>query len=203
MPPFFSIPRRRVFISTLAGLAATCVLAFTVNAGPATKITAQPTVAAFDHVHDFDKFFGTWHSKQRRLKERLAGNNQWIEFEGSQTVRPVLNGHGNMTDNVFTMPDGVIYSGVTLRAFDPASQTWSIWWLDGNRPTQIDVPVVGSFENGIGTFYANDTFNGKPIKVRFRWLNITATTLQWEQAFSPDGGKTWETNWIAYFTKTG
>jgi hypothetical protein len=107
-----------------------------------------------------------------------------------------------MTENVFTLPDGVTRRGVTIRAFDPKTHRWSIWWLDGSDPTKMDVPVVGSFENGVGTFYADDTFNGKPIKVRFTWLNIAPTKLQWEQAYSPDGGKTWETNWIAYFTKT-
>jgi hypothetical protein len=158
---------------------------------------------ASDPVHDFDGFFGTWQVHHKKLKERLAGSKEWIEFEGSQTMQPILGGRGNMTDNVFNMPDGSVQRGVTLRAFDPKTQKWSIWWLDGNNPTKIDVPVVGGFESGSGTFYADDTFKGKPIKVRFLWKNITSTTRQWEQAFSADAGKTWETNWIAYFTKKG
>ncbi|WP_266172182.1 hypothetical protein [Dyella subtropica] len=195
--------RRHARMGVLASVGIACLLAMTVHATPAGEVPAKPAVAAYDHVHDFDLFFGTWHSRQRRLKERLAGSKEWIEFEGTQVVRPLLDGHGNMTENRFTMPDGTTRHGVTLRAFDPKSQRWSIWWLDGNDPTKIDIPVVGAFENGVGTFYSDDTFNGKPIKVRFKWLNITPTTLQWEQAYSPDGGKTWETNWIAYFTKTG
>jgi hypothetical protein len=87
------------------------------------------------------------------------------------------------------MPDGSIRRGVTLRAFDPKTQTWSIWWLDGNDPTNVDVPVVGGFEQGTGAFYAGDTFNGKRIKVRFLWKNVTPNSRQWEQAFFADGGR--------------
>ncbi|MFC4763621.1 hypothetical protein [Dyella koreensis] len=196
-----SLARRGALIVVFAGIGAGCLLAAPTPAMPAADAVAKPAPAV-DHVHDFDGFFGAWHSKQRRLKERLAGSKEWVEFEGTQVVRPLLDGRGNMTENVFTMPDGTVHRGVTLRAFDPVSKQWSIWWLDGNDPTKIDVPVVGRFENGIGTFYSDDSFNGKPIKVRFQWSHITPTTLQWEQAYSADGGKTWETNWIAYFSRT-
>lgn len=199
MDTLFSIVRHCA-LSALMTFAAACLVA---SAGSATTPAAATTAAVQDPVHDFDGFFGTWQVRHRRLKERLAGSNQWIEFEGSQTMQPILGGHGNMTDNVFHMPDGSVQRGVTLRAYDQKTRLWSIWWLDGNHPTRIDVPVVGGFENGSGAFYADDTFKGKPIKVRFLWLNVTPNTRQWQQAFSPDGGKTWETNWIADFTRTG
>lgn len=188
----------------LAGIAGACLAASLGAAEPTEPTSAKSAVtpaAVVDHVHDFDSFFGNWHSRQRRLKQRLAGSHDWVEFEGTQTVEPILNGHGNMTDNTFASPDGATHGGVTLRAYDPKTQRWSIWWLDANDTTKIDTPVVGAFQNGVGEFYSDDTFDGKPIKVRYRWLNITPTSRQWEQAFSPDGGKTWETNWIAYYTK--
>jgi len=149
-------------------------------------------------VHDFDIFVGRWRTQQRRLKERLVGSTEWIEFEGVQDFRLLLGGAGNMTDNLFQLPDGP-YRGVTVRAFDPKTKSWAIWWLDGNRPHKIDVPVIGRFENGSGAFYADDKFDGKPIKVRFLWKDIKADSRRWEQAFSPDGGKTWETNWTGDF----
>lgn len=90
---------------------------------------------------------------------------------------------------------------MSLRTHDATKKQWSIWWIDGRSPSHLDPPVVGGFKNGIGTFYANDTFKGKPIRIRFLWTNLT-TEPHWEQAFSDDGGKTWETNWIMEFVKS-
>jgi hypothetical protein len=86
---------------------------------------------------------------------------------------------------------------VAPRAYDPKSGLWAIWWIDGRNPSgPLDPPVKGRFVHGVGTFYADDTLRGKPIKVRFIWSHITANSARWEQAYSADGGKTWETNWI-------
>jgi hypothetical protein len=90
-----------------------------------------------------------------------------------------------------------------VRAYDPKSGDWAIWWLDGRNPHgPLDPPVKGHFENGVGHFYADDTLNGKPVRVRYTWSHITAASAQWEQAFSPDGGKTWEVNWVMQFVRS-
>ena len=103
--------------------------------------------------------------------------------------------------NVLNMPGGT-YRGVSLRSYDPQTGLWAIWWLDGRNPFgSLEPPVKGRFENGVGTFYSDDTLRGKPIRVRFMWSNMTHSSAHWEQAFSADGGKTWETNWIADFTR--
>ena len=65
----------------------------------------------------------------------------------------------------------------------------------------IDVPVVGRFVDGVGTFLAEDTFEGRPIVVRFLWTRTDTPSPRWEQAFSEDGGTTWETNWEMDFTR--
>jgi hypothetical protein len=150
---------------------------------------------------DFDFLIGDWRVHHRRLKERLAGNHDWIDFEGICASRKILGGLGNVDDNVLNMPDGA-YAAVTLRAYDPDKKKWSIWWLDGRTPNKVDPPVIGRFEKGVGTFYGDDTFQGKPIRVRFFWTQVTSGTPHWEQAFSIDRGKTWETNWTMDFTKT-
>lgn len=153
-----------------------------------------------DGSHDFDFLFGSADVRHRRLTERLAGSAEWLEFTGHQTAWPLLGGLANTDDNEFEMPDGV-HRGVSLRSYDPATGTWAIWWLgDGNRQT-LDVPVIGRFVDGVGTFFADDTLRGQPIRVRFTWSAITDTTSEWAQAFSPDGGTTWETNWTMSFTK--
>jgi len=152
-------------------------------------------------LHDFDLRTGEWRAHHRRLKERLADNHVWEQFDGTCSFRLLMDGLANMDDNVFDMPAGT-YRGVTLRSYDPKSGQWAIWWLDGRNPFgDLDPPVKGRFENGVGTFYADDTLRGKPIRVRFIWSHITATSAHWEQAFSPDGGKTWETNWLTDFRR--
>jgi hypothetical protein len=150
-------------------------------------------------ANDFDFLIGSWCVHHRRLKERLADNHEWIEFDGTCAMQKILGGAGNMDDNVLDFP-GDAYRAVTLRTYDATKKQWSIWWIDGRNPGHLDPPVVGGFKNGIGTFYANDTFKGKPIRIRFLWTNLT-TEPHWEQAFSDDGGKTWETNWIMEFVK--
>ena len=150
--------------------------------------------------HDFDFFMGDWRVRHRQLKARLASSREWIEFDGTTTVQKILGGQGNLDDNVIDKPGGS-YRAVTLRTFDPKTNRWSIWWFDARHPGDIEPPVVGSFENGVGTFYADDTFNGKPIRVRFIWSRTGTATPHWEQAFSPDGGNSWETNWIMDFTR--
>jgi hypothetical protein len=152
-------------------------------------------------VNDFDFFIGSWRVKHRRLRERLAASNEWVEFEGTSTVWKILGGFGNIDDNVIDLPAG-IYRAATLRAFDPEENQWSIWWLDSRNPCHLDAPVIGRFENGVGTFYAEDTFKGNPIRVRYLWTGVTSGTPHWEQAFSPDGGTSWETNWIMDFTRS-
>jgi hypothetical protein len=150
-------------------------------------------------VNDFDFLIGSWRVHHRRLKERLAGNHEWIEFEGTCVMQKVLGGAGNMDENFLDFPGGA-YHAVTLRTYDAAKKQWSIWWFDGRSPSHLDPPVVGGFKNGVGTFYANDSFKGKPIRIRFLWTNLT-TKPHWEQAFSDDGGKMWETNWIMEFER--
>ena len=70
----------------------------------------------------------------------------------------------------------------------------------GSRNPKLDPPMVGSFSDGRGLFFGDDTFEGKPIRVRFIWSPLTYATCRWEQAFSQDGGETWETNWTMDFT---
>jgi hypothetical protein len=188
-------PNRRQILETSG-------LALLASALPMSGALAAAPVPASGPVHDFDFLHGAWRVRHRRLKERLAGNDEWEEFNGTCVCQPMMAGAGNVDDNLLELPADT-YRAIGLRAFDSVRSTWSIWWLDGRTPTQIDVPVVGGFENNIGTFIADDTFRGRPIKARFMWSDITATTAIWRQAFSPDGGATWETNWVMHFTRTG
>jgi hypothetical protein len=148
----------------------------------------------------FDFFFGRWHVAHRRLRARLVGSDDWQVFDGSCSVLPLLGGLGNVDDNLLNLPDGP-YRAVTLRSFDSVSDQWSIWWLDGRRPHQLDTPVIGQFADGLGTFLARDSLNGRPILVRFTWRSADPDRPRWEQAFSPDNGASWETNWQMDFRR--
>ena len=149
---------------------------------------------------DFDFMIGDWQVRHRRLNARLTGCADWTEFSGTSSTWKILGGFGNVEDNVLHFPDGEVRAAA-FRSFDMRSQAWAIWWLDGRAPHALDVPVVGRFSGQIGLFFANDTLDGKPITVRFTWDANPGGNPRWEQAFSGDGGKTWETNWIMVFAR--
>jgi hypothetical protein len=181
--------------------AAITLLALTFACGPVSAAApATGETAVTDHAHDFDFLVGTWGVHHRRLKARLAGSHDWVEFEGTSRFWTTLEGRGNVDDNFIGLP-GESYRAMSVRGYDPKTQTWAIWWLDGRNPHKIEPPVIGNFQNGIGAFEGDDTFEGRPIKVRYLWSGITANSARWEQAFSPDGGKSWETNWVMDFTR--
>ena len=152
-------------------------------------------------AHDFDFLAGRWKVRHRRLKARLKGCTEWETCGGTSTMHPIMDGHGNVDDNVIELPTGT-YRAASVRAYDAKTDQWAIWWIDGRMPhNPLDPPVKGHFENGVGNFYSDDTLRGKTIRVRYTWSHITPTSAQWEQAYSPDGGKTWEVNWHMDFER--
>lgn len=157
--------------------------------------------AGVSTARDFDFFVGRWTVRHRRLKYRLAHSAEWETFSGTCETRTILDGQANLDDNVIELPEST-YRAVTLRVFDPATSSWSIWWLDARRPHSLDPPVVGAFNDGVGTFYANDVWEGRPITVRFLWSDIAENSARWQQAFSDDAGKTWESNWVMDFKRS-
>ena len=162
---------------------------------------ASPPTLAAPISHDFDFWFGSWKIDNRRLVARLQDCHEWEEFEATSLAWPILGGLGNMDEFLApTWKPG--YIGMTLRLFNPATRQWSITWMDSTTGT-LEPPVVGTFRNGVGTFYGKDRLRGESIDVRFIWSEITTNRARWEQAFSPDGRRTWETNWIMQMRRTG
>ena len=149
-------------------------------------------------ARDFDFWMGSWKVHNRYLRERLKGSSEWVEFEATSVARPLLDGRGN-EDEFRTDHDGG-FIGMSFRFYDPEKDQWAIYWADTRRPGLLDAPVFGSFSGDVGIFVGDDTFEGRPIRMRFIWSGITTPTPRWEQAFSEDGGETWETNWIMDFT---
>ncbi|MCL1869818.1 MAG: hypothetical protein FWF90_05325 [Promicromonosporaceae bacterium] len=146
--------------------------------------------------HDFDFVAGSWTSTQRRLTSVLSGSDDWYEFTATLDAQVLLDGH--CTFDILRAPERGI-EGVTLRLYSPSDDTWRIWWATGDG--RLDVPVEGRFVDGDGTFECDDTWQGRPIRVRYQWLDTRTPTPRWEQAFSEDGGATWEVNWSATFRR--
>ena len=151
-------------------------------------------------ANNFDFLIGTWTSKQRRLREVLAGCDEWFEFDGLTRCWSVFDGGGNIDEVTFPEQG---YTGLTVRLFDPGTELWSIYWARNDTGLALP-PTVGRFDpDGVGRFYDDEEWNGRPIRVRYLWTVASADSCRWEQAFSTDQGETWETNWVADFTRTG
>src|SRR5690348_5013344 len=94
-------------------------------------------------TRDFDFLIGRWTVAHRRLRRRLQNDTQWDRFGGTCEMRPLLDGLGNIDDNLIELPDGA-YRGSALRLFDPAAARWTIWWMDSREPG-LQPPVHGRF----------------------------------------------------------
>jgi hypothetical protein len=145
-----------------------------------------------DGSHDFDFLWGSWAGRNRRLTAPLSGSDSWEEFDGELLCRPIFGGTGNVEEVTFPTKG---FSGLTIRLFDPSDEQWSIYWVS-SRSSTIAPPVVGRFSDGVGEFLCDDTFNGVAIKCRYLWTRPSTENARMEQAFSVDGGATWETNWV-------
>ena len=148
-----------------------------------------------DGQHDFDFEIGTWKTHLKRLQHPLTGSTTWVEYEGTTVVRKVWNGRANLVELVADGPAGH-FEGLSLRLYNPESHQWSLNFASASSGT-MSLPTIGEFKNGRGEFYNQETLNGRTIFVRFVISDITPNSCRFEQAFSDDGGKTWEVNWIA------
>lgn len=152
-----------------------------------------------DGSHDFDFEHGEWTVHLDRLLHPLSGSTTWVEYEGTSVVRKVWNGHANLGELQVDGPAGPI-EGLSLRLYNPETRQWSIHWAS-SRDGALGEAMVGGFHDGIGEFYNQEMFDGRSIFVRFLFSDITPTSFRLEQAFSDDGGKSWEANWNARFKR--
>jgi hypothetical protein len=164
-----------------------------------SRTKPQHTPTERDGQHDFDFNIGTWKTHLRRLLDPLTGSTKWVEYEGTSVVRKVWNGRANLVELVADGPAGH-FEGLNLRLYNPQSHQWSLNFANSKSGT-LSPPTIGEFKNGRGEFFAQETLNGRAILVRFVISDITSDSCRFEQAFSDDGGKTWEVNWIATDTR--
>ncbi len=174
-----------------------CTLA--VISEPGRALAEDKPAAARDGQRDFDFELGTWKTRLSRRLNPLTGSNKWVEYEGTTVVRKVWNGGANLVELDVKGPAGRI-EGLSLRLYNPQSRQWSLNFSNRQGGT-LSPPVFGEFRNGRGEFFAQETLGGRAILVRFVISEITPDSCRFEQAFSDDGGKTWEVNWIATDTR--
>lgn len=163
------------------------------------KPEARPAGAERDGQHDFDFEFGSWDVHLRHLRRPLTGSNEWAELDGTSVVRRVWTGRANLGELEVKNKTTRI-EGLSLRVYTPESRQWNIHWAN-SKDGRVGPAMVGQFTNGRGEFFNQELFDGRAIFVRFIFSDITATSFRLEQAFSADGGKTWEPNWLASFTR--
>jgi len=163
-----------------------------------TKTASQE--AQHDGQHDFDFEVGAWKQHLKRLVNPLTGSHTWVEFDGMITGQKIWNGRANLDEFEGEGPTGHI-EGLTLRLYNPQTRQWSLYWANSKVGFIDGPPQVGEFKNGRGEFYAQDTFKGRAILIRYVWSDITANSAHFEQSFSDDGGQTWEVNWISSMTR--
>ena len=151
-------------------------------------------------IHDFSFLVGKWSVLNRRLKERLNNCEEWIEFQAEMETKPILNGLGLM-DEMKSSYFGEEFIGLSIRMFNPASNTWTIYWADTAHPAiGLKEQVVGVFKNGMGEFFGKEMYKDKEVKLRFIWTKPSVDTAKWEQAYYDEINTKWETNWTMLFT---
>lgn len=165
----------------------------------ASKNISQISPAPKDGQSDFDFEIGTWKTHLKRLLHPLTGSTTWVEYEGTTVVRKVWNGRANLVELDVSGSSGHI-EALSLRLYNPESRQWSLNFANVSGGV-MSQPTIGEFKNGRGEFFDQETLNGRAIFVRFVISDITANSCRFEQAFSDDGGKTWEVNWIATDTR--
>jgi hypothetical protein len=181
-----------------------CATAFLLHSAPVfSQAAAAGSQQLRDGQHDFDFDFGTWKTHTSRLQKPLAGSTSWTEMEGITVVRKVWNGRGNLAVLESDGPKGHLELPA-LRLYDPQAHQWNINFATsgvGVLNSPVGRPVIGEFKDGQGVFYDQEPYNDRAILVRFTFVSLTPDSARSEQAFSADGGKTWETNWINNYTR--
>ena len=175
-----------------------------VFAGPVLAATpanhGTPTMTATrDGSHDFDFLDGRWYAHSKRLARPLdaATADQWEEFDSVHDGVLLPSGFGVADD--YRIPSRPDFVGLALQLYDPKTGQWQAYWY---RLGVLTASLVGRFDDVVGVFEGPDTHGGRPIRTRYTWSQITATTARWEQAYSADDGKSWETNWVMTYSRT-
>jgi hypothetical protein len=166
---------------------------------PGEALMQPKPVGSESGQHDFDWQLGNWNVRMSRLEQPLTTAKTWTHLDGTVRVHKIWNGRANLAEIDARGPSGHLQF-LSLRLFNPQTRQWSLNFASSNSGI-MSQPMVGEFKHGRGDFYDQELFNGRAILVRFSFLGITSESGRDEQAFSLDGGRTWQTNWINESTR--
>jgi hypothetical protein len=185
-------------------LAASVFVAAAVPARVSAQSTSPDTLipALHDGAHDFDPLLGNFTFQLHFMLHPLTSTPDWTDMTGTGSCYRVWDGRAQLDTVELDSASGGHMEGLTLRLYDRDARQWRLYWAN-NRIGRLDPPQIGDFREGHGDFYTTDTINGKIVLIRYDWTRMTSGTPHFEQAFSPDGGKTWEVNFITNQTRTG
>lgn len=156
---------------------------------------ATPPVDAASQQHGFDWQFGAWNIHMSRLLHPLTGSTTWTPLDGSVLVRRLWGGRANLAEIQTQGPSGHLQF-LSLRLYNPQSQQWSMLFAHSKDGVLNGPALIGEFKDRRGVFYDQEPYQDRAILVRFTFRSLTADSSRDEQAFSADGGQTWEVNWI-------
>ena len=182
--------RRTLLVATAAGL---MLPRLAVPKKPETP----PRKAPRGRAGEFDFLAGSWQIQHRQLQK---DGKTWDEFPGEATCWTVLGGVGSIEELRIPARN---FAGLGIRLLDLENELWNDFWVNARSGVLGAAGLTGGFENGVGTFTAEETEGGKTIIARGVWDRITPTGCRWHQAVSHDGGKTWEPNWFMTWTRSG
>lgn len=183
----------------LATVAATLLLSAVVPWASHAMQTDVPAVHDGSQDMDFLRG-GPWHVHNRQLPKRLAGSHDWVEFDATDEFIALPGNLGN--EEHYRTDHWKDFVSVAFQLYNPKTRQWNEYSVENrSAPGVLQPPVTGGFTGDVGHFEGQDTYAGKPITVRTTWRRLGLNHVTWEQAFSPDGGTTWETNWTMDFTR--
>lgn len=157
-------------------------------------LPVHAAVAQGDGQHDFDFNLGTWKTHIHRVSHPPGAQPASVEITGTVTVRPIWGGRAQLEEIEADGPQGH-WQGATLFLYNPKARQWTQTYFDSANP--VPSTTTGGFADGRGELYSQDIVDGKAILVRGTWSDIRPDSHRYEEAWSHDGGRTWETMFSA------
>jgi hypothetical protein len=122
-----------------------------------------------------------------------------MELNGTVTVRKLWGGRAQLEEIEAEGPNGH-WEGLTLFLYNPEAHQWNQSFINSKQGV-LAAPLTGTFKNGRGELFSQDTFKDRTILVRGAWSDIKPDSHSYEESYSDDGGKTWKAAFIAHLTR--